>query len=121
MLRTEDYVWHEVLATADPDIVDTLMQVAVVHRVSTALAAAITGDADVRELSLRAESQGLFVSRLGIEDWFRIHPLVREVLRNELVRTMRHRECHERGRPMAGTVRRDRQRARSVAPRRATA
>ena len=96
MLRTEDYVWHEVLATADPDIVDTLMQVAVVDRVSTALAAAITGDADVRELLLRAESQGLFVSRLGIEDWFRIHPLVREVLRNELVRTMRHRECHER-------------------------
>ena len=52
-LRTEDYVWHEVLATADPDIVDALMQVAVVDRVNPALAAAITGDADVRELLLR--------------------------------------------------------------------
>ncbi len=60
------------------------------------LATAITGRGDARELLLRGEAQGLFVYRLGTEDWFRIHPLVREQLYEQLVRSGGHREHHER-------------------------
>ncbi len=95
-LLTEDYVWHEVLASGDADVVEVLLQISVVDRVNTSLAAAITGRRNVRDLLLRGEAQGLFVHRLGVGGWFRIHPLVREVLRNELGRQSRHRECHER-------------------------
>jgi LuxR family maltose regulon positive regulatory protein len=93
---TEDYVWHEVLAPGEPDVVDLLMRVAVVDRVSVRMATAITGRDDARELLLRGEAQGLFVYRLGTEDWFRIHPLVREQLYRELVRSGRHVEHHGR-------------------------
>ena len=95
-LLTEDYVWHEVLASGDADVVEVLLQISVVDRVNTSLATAITGRCDVRDLLLRGEAHGLFVHRLGIGGWFRIHPLVREVLRNKLGRQSRHRECHER-------------------------
>jgi LuxR family maltose regulon positive regulatory protein len=95
-LRTEDYVLHEMLAVEDPEVVDVLMRVSVVDRVSGQLAAAITARPDARQLLLRAEADGLFVSRLGAEDWFRIHPLVREVLHHQLEQRSEHRECHER-------------------------
>jgi LuxR family maltose regulon positive regulatory protein len=95
-LRTEDYVLHEMLAVADPEVVDVLTRVSVVDRVNGQLAAAITARSDARHLLLRAEADGLFVSRLGAEDWFRIHPLVREVLHNQLEQRAEHRQCHER-------------------------
>ncbi len=93
---TEDYVWHEVLANGDAEIVDVLLAVSVVDRVSTALAAAITERPDAGELLARGEAQGLFVFRLSPDGWFRIHPLVREQLRSELVRSGRHQVYHER-------------------------
>lgn len=93
---TEHYVWHEVLASGDPDVVDVLLGVSVVDRVNSALAAAITGQTDAHALLARAEAQGLFVFRLGTEGWFGMHPLVREALRSELVRSGRHRVHHER-------------------------
>ena len=95
-LLTEDYVWHEVLASGDAEVVDALLQIAVVDRVNSGLAAAITNRSDVRDLLLRAETQGLFVHRLGADGWFRIHPLVRDALRTELGRQSRRGECHAR-------------------------
>lgn len=95
-LVTDDYVWQEVLATGDADVVETLSQVSVVDRFNGSLAAAITGRADVRDILVRGEVQGLFVHRLGVDGWFRIHPLVREALRNQLVAAGLHRELHER-------------------------
>ncbi len=95
-LLAEDYVWHEVLATGDPDVVDTLLRISVVDRVNAGLAIAITQRSDARDLLLRGEAQGLFVYRLGDADWFRVHPLVRQVLLRELVRSSRHRVHHER-------------------------
>ena len=95
-LLTEDYVWHEILAAGDADVVDLLMRLSVVDRANTPLAVAITGVAEARQLLLRGESQGLFVVRLGAGDWFRIHPLVREALLSELRRDGRHVEHHER-------------------------
>ncbi len=95
-LMTDDYVWHEVLASGDADVVDLLMRVSVVDRVNSELAGAITGRADAHDLLRRGEAQGLFVHRLGTGDWFRIHPLVRESLLDELVRSSSHRQHHER-------------------------
>ena len=92
----EDYVWHEVMASGDADVVDALLRISVVDRVNTSLATAITGLSDVHDLLLRGEAQGLFVYRLGDQDWFRIHPLVRQALLSELTRSSRHREHHER-------------------------
>jgi LuxR family maltose regulon positive regulatory protein len=95
-LLTEDYVWHEVLANGDPEVIDVLLKVSVLDRVNTALATAITGRSDVRSLLLRGEAQGLFVYRLGGDGWFRIHPFVREALLNELTRSSGHLRCHAR-------------------------
>lgn len=92
----EDYVWHEVLAAGDPEVVDLLVQLSVVDRFNVNLANAIADRQDTRMLLLRGESQGLFVHRLGTDDWFRIHPLVREALHHQLSRSSRHRDCHAR-------------------------
>ncbi len=94
-LLTADYVWHEVLAAGDADIVDLLMRLSVVDRFDTALGTSITGHPDVHQVLLRGEAQGLFVYRLR-DDWFRIHPLVREAMLDELRRRGAHRELHAR-------------------------
>jgi LuxR family maltose regulon positive regulatory protein len=85
-LLMEDYVWGEVLASEDRELVEVLLDVAVVHRVNPALARALTGRSDVPELLLRAEARGLFVTRLGSEGWFELHALVRQALAAELGR-----------------------------------
>ncbi|HEX3087953.1 MAG TPA: LuxR C-terminal-related transcriptional regulator, partial [Ilumatobacteraceae bacterium] len=95
-LLTNDYVWHEVLAAGDPDVVDTLLQISVVDRVNAGLAGAITGNPDAGSLLLRGEEQGLFVYRVGSDGWFRLHALVRAVLLNELGRRSMHEPCHAR-------------------------
>ena len=95
-LLTNDYVWHEVLAAGDPDVVDTLMQISVVDRVNAGLAGAITENPNAAALLVRGEAQGLFVYRIGSDGWFRMHALVRAVLLSELVRRSRHEPCHER-------------------------
>ena len=95
-MLTNDYVWHEVLAAGDAEVIEVLLQISVVDRVNTSLAAAITGNPNAGALLLRGEAQGLFVHRIGSDGWFRIHGLVREVLLAELVRQSRDREHHER-------------------------
>ena len=95
-LLANDYVWHEVLAAGDAEVIEVLLQTSVVDRVNTSLAAAITGNPNAGALLLRSEAQGLFVHRNGPDGWFRIHGLVREVLLAELVRQSRHLEHHER-------------------------
>ncbi len=93
---TDDYVWHEVLAAGDPEVIDVLLQISVVDRVNAGLAAAITRKPDAAALLLRGEAQGLFLYRVGPDGWFRLHALVREALRGELIRQSRHQENHER-------------------------
>jgi LuxR family maltose regulon positive regulatory protein len=79
-----DYLWHEVFETEDPAVVDVLFNTAVVERVSPSLAESLTGRSDVEQLLSRAESRGLFVTRLDAASWFEVHTLVREMLVNEL-------------------------------------
>lgn len=86
-LMVHDYVWREVLAHEDPALVQILLDIAVVDRVDSGLAQALTGRADAGDLLLRAEVRGLFVSRLGPDGWFQVHALVRGALMSELART----------------------------------
>lgn len=91
-----DYVWHEVLSAGDPDVVDVMMKVSIVERVNGPLAAAIAERDDAGDLLLAAESQGLFVSRVGADGWFRMHALVREALVNRLAGDALDASCHAR-------------------------
>jgi LuxR family maltose regulon positive regulatory protein len=86
-MLVDDYVWGEVLASEDRDLVDVLLDVAVVERVSASLARALTGRRDAGALLLQAEARGLFVSRLGQVGWFELHALVRRALLAELERS----------------------------------
>ena len=88
-LLIHDYVWHEVLAREDPDLVQVLSDTAVVERIDPSLAHALTGRADAGDLLIRAEARGLFVSRLGPEGWFEVHSLVRAALLGEQARSGR--------------------------------
>ena len=62
-----DYVFHEVLAAEDPELVEVLTDVSVVDRVNPSLAHALTGRRDAVDLLLRAEARGLFVNRLALK------------------------------------------------------
>ena len=85
-LLVDDYVWHEVLAVEDANVVDVLVETSVVDRINPSLAEALTGRTDTRELLERAEARGLFVNRIGVEGWFAVHALVRAGLLAELAR-----------------------------------
>jgi LuxR family maltose regulon positive regulatory protein len=82
-----DYVWREVLAHEDPALVQILLDIAVVDRVDSGLAHALTRRPDAGDLLLRAEVRGLFVSRLGPDGWFQVHALIRGALLSQLART----------------------------------
>ena len=93
----EDYVWHEVLDSVREDLVDVLLRTSVVDRVNAGLATALTDRPDAADLLIEAEALGLFVVRLGSnEGWFRVHPLVRAILLDELTRRSQHLEQHRR-------------------------
>ncbi len=85
-LLLEDYVMHEVLGAEDPELVDSLLDVAVVELVDPKLAVALTGRQDAAAQLSLAESRGLFVSRVDPSGWYVMHALVRDVLLTELAR-----------------------------------
>lgn len=97
-LLVDDYVWRELLGAEEGELVDTLLDVAVVERVNVSLARALTGRDDADELLLRAEARGLFLSRRGPDGWFELHSLVRPALIGELKRRSPSRlaELHAR-------------------------
>src|SRR5262249_14250138 len=86
-LLVHDFVWHEVLAHEDRELVRAMSDVAVVEYVNPGLAQALTRRLEATDLLLRAEERGLFVTRLGPDGWFEIHSLVRSALLSELART----------------------------------
>ena len=73
-------MWHEVLATEDPSVIQVLQAAAVTERVNASLAEALTGRADAGHLLLVASARGLFVTRFGSDGWFEVHSFVRAVL-----------------------------------------
>jgi LuxR family maltose regulon positive regulatory protein len=82
----DDFVWHEVLALEADELVQVLLDVSVVDRVSGGLAEALTGRSDAALLLEQAEARGLFVTRLGVDGWFELHRLVRSALLAESAR-----------------------------------
>jgi LuxR family maltose regulon positive regulatory protein len=85
-LLVDDYVWREVLAAEDSELVEALRDVAVAEVIDPSLARALTGRADADRLLARAEARGLFVARLGSDGWFAVHALVRSALLADLGR-----------------------------------
>jgi LuxR family transcriptional regulator, maltose regulon positive regulatory protein len=83
----QDYVWNEVLARENADLVTVLQDISVVERVDRALGLALSGRPDVGDLLLEAEGRGLFVNRLGTDGWFEVHALVRNALLGRLATT----------------------------------
>ena len=83
-MLVRDYVVNEVLANEPPEVIDVLSAAAVVPRVSAPLACALTDRPDAGDLLRIAEAHGLFVTRRGVEGWFELHALVREVMTAEL-------------------------------------
>jgi LuxR family transcriptional regulator, maltose regulon positive regulatory protein len=83
-MQVLDYVFHEVLAAEEPELVEALTDVCVVDRVNPSLARALTRRQDAVNLLLRAEARGLFLHRLAPEGWFELHSLVRDALASEL-------------------------------------
>ena len=81
-----DYIWHEVLAAEHEELVEVLLDVAVVDRLSPGLARALADRDDAPELLLRAEARGLFLSRLDAGEWVQLHSVVRAALVAELGR-----------------------------------
>jgi ATP/maltotriose-dependent transcriptional regulator MalT len=94
----EDYVLHEVLAPASPELIDVLYAAAIVPRINSGLASALTARPDAGELLRTAEAHGLFLMRRGSGGWFDLHALVREVLRADLAGQVPSRlsELHSR-------------------------
>ncbi len=84
----EDYVWNEVLAGEDEDVVEVLLAVAVAKKVDPRLAQVLAGRPDAPELLALAEARGLFVSRVEQSEEFEIQSLVREVM--DSVQSRRH-------------------------------
>jgi LuxR family maltose regulon positive regulatory protein len=85
-LLVDDYVWREVLAAEDVELVEALLDVSVADPIDPGLARALTGREDADRLLARAEARGLFVARLGPEGSFAVHSLVRSALLAELRR-----------------------------------
>jgi LuxR family transcriptional regulator, maltose regulon positive regulatory protein len=97
-MQVLEYVFREVLAVEEPQLVETLTDVCVVDRVNASLARALTGKQDAVELLVSAEEQGLFVNRLAAEGWFELHPLVRDALVSELMKESPERLAEQHGR-----------------------
>jgi LuxR family transcriptional regulator, maltose regulon positive regulatory protein len=97
-IQVVDYVFNEVLAAEDPEMVEVLMDVSIVDRVNPSLAQALTCRRDAADLLAQAEARGLFVCQLAPEGWFELHSLVREALVSELSKRSPERlaELHAR-------------------------
>lgn len=83
-LMVHDYVVREVLASEGQDLIDALSDVAIVRRVNASLARALTGRDDAADLLRRAETRGLFVTRLDPQGWYEVHSPIRAALVAEL-------------------------------------
>ncbi|WP_435150162.1 LuxR C-terminal-related transcriptional regulator [Micromonospora aurantiaca (nom. illeg.)] len=100
------YLRDEVLAPLEPATRDVLRRVAVAVAVHADLAAALTGRPDAGHLLAEAAREGGFLHRDGgSPQWYRPHPLLADVLRDELHRLPADevRELHRRAAGWYGT------------------
>ncbi len=88
------YVEHEVLARLEPAVVELLVRCAVPEHLDAALCKALAGPAlGHLPLVTRLADEGLFVLPAGPrhpDGWWRLHPLLRDVLLTRLARLPQH-------------------------------
>jgi len=83
----DDYFHAEVLDGLEPDTYAFLREVALLDRVSGALADSAIGSRRSADHLAELERLNLFVSRLDDEgEWYALHPLLRHLLRSEMRR-----------------------------------
>jgi LuxR family maltose regulon positive regulatory protein len=81
-----DYLTREVLADLPVEVRRFLMRTSVFDEVCAGLATAVTGEQFSQRILEQLERANSFVQGLGsFPRWFRFHPLLRDVLRHELV------------------------------------
>lgn len=78
-----DYLLGEVLKRQPADTQDLLLRVSVLDRFSPALADTLTGRQDAGPILDGLRRQNAFVEFLG-DSWYRLHPLLGEILRTHL-------------------------------------
>jgi LuxR family maltose regulon positive regulatory protein len=82
----EDYLADEVLANQPPDVRQFLLYTSIPEQVCGELADAITGRTCGQRSLEDLERINAFIVRLGPKpEWFRYHPLLRDVLRHQLL------------------------------------
>jgi LuxR family maltose regulon positive regulatory protein len=79
-----DFVFQDALHAEDAELVDVLMNLAVVERFNRSLAIALTGRSDADEMLAVAEQRGLFVTAVDPTGWYELHALARAALVAEL-------------------------------------
>jgi LuxR family maltose regulon positive regulatory protein len=94
----DEYLWHEAFRAERPELVDLLLDIAVVERVNPHLLEALTLRGDAFPLLEEAEQRGLFLHRLDAVGWFQLHELVREALVREADRRAPGRLAEQHGR-----------------------
>lgn len=76
----DEYLWEEVLGSERAELIALLLSAAVVGRVNSGLAEALTQRPDAGDLLEEAEQRGLFVARLDDGGWYEVHSLVAGML-----------------------------------------
>ena len=81
---TNDYLWQEVLAHLPSDWQTFMLPLAAVDGFNAALAEAVTGRSDARQLIEMLRRSGLFLAAMvGLQGWFQFHDLFLEMLRRQ--------------------------------------
>jgi len=79
------YLVEEVLNRCPADMLDFLLQTAILDRFSAPLCATVTGRSDSQQLLEQIEQANLFLTPLdNARQWYRYHPLFTDVLRQQL-------------------------------------
>lgn len=94
----DDYLWEEVLGSEKHELIALLLSTAVVGRVNSGLAEALTQRADAGDLLEEAEERGLFLAGLDEGGWFELHNLVRDMLTARFLRRWPSALCEQHGR-----------------------
>jgi LuxR family transcriptional regulator, maltose regulon positive regulatory protein len=84
-----DYLLHEVIARQPPEVLDLLLRISILDRVSPGLADAVTGSSGSDQaLETLAYRDGLATALDHPPGWYRLNTLLAETLRSELRRRM---------------------------------
>lgn len=85
--RIDEYLVENVVSVLEPKMIEFLMAISVVDRVSGSLASLLAGVADGQAMLEAAEERDLFLRRRDdAPGWFSLHPLFAEFLRRRLRR-----------------------------------